>query len=172
MQHAAQRAARVVRLARAELPRVASGGSVLSRALHATAPTETSLLVGSLSLAAAAVAGSYALRAYNAVNSPEGAIGGGAGGDASAGGGAGGASHKSWGAEALARRFYRGPFEEKMTRREAALVLGVRESATPERIRERYKKMLLLNHPDMGGSTYLAGKVNEAKDILLGRTKT
>ena len=66
---------------------------------------------------------------------------------------------KSWGAEMLAKRFYRGGFEDKMTRREAALILGVRESATPERIRDRHRKMLMLNHPDMGGSTFLAEKV-------------
>ena len=59
----------------------------------------------------------------------------------------------------LAKRFYRGGFEEKMTRREAALILGVRESATPERVRDRHRKMLMLNHPDMGGSTFLAEKV-------------
>jgi DnaJ family protein C protein 19 len=54
-----------------------------------------------------------------------------------------------------AKRFYRGGFEDKMTRREAALILGVRESATTDRIRERHRKMLILNHPDMGGSTFL-----------------
>jgi len=144
----------------ARVPRATSAASALPRA----GARSSSLLAGSLSLAAAAVAGSYALRAYNAVNAPEGSAAGADGGGASA-------SHKTWGAEALARRFYRGPFEDKMSRREAALVLGVRESAAPERIRERYKKMLLLNHPDVGGSTFLAGKVNEAKDILLGRTK-
>ena len=61
-------------------------------------------------------------------------------------------SQKSWGAELLAKRFYRGGFEDKMTRREAALILGVRESATPERVRDRHRKMLMLNHPDMGAS--------------------
>ena len=64
-------------------------------------------------------------------------------------------THKTFGAEMWAKRFYRGGFEDKMTRREAALILGVRESATTDRIRERHRKMLILNHPDMGGSTFL-----------------
>jgi DnaJ family protein C protein 19 len=85
----------------------------------------------------------------------------GGGGSAAAGGGF--SFQKSWGAEMLAKRFYRGGFEEKMTRREAALILGVRESATPERVRDRHRKMLMLNHPDMGGSTFLAEKVRTAR---------
>jgi DnaJ family protein C protein 19 len=69
----------------------------------------------------------------------------------------------------LAKRFYRGGFEEKMTRREAALILGVRESATPERIRDRHRKMLMLNHPDMGGSTFLSEKVGARARWLVQR---
>lgn len=67
----------------------------------------------------------------------------------------------------LARTFYDGGFEEKMSKREAALILGVRESATQERIKDCHRKILLLNHPDRGGSAYMAAKINEAKDVLL-----
>ncbi len=67
----------------------------------------------------------------------------------------------------LARTFYDGGFEDKMSKREAALILGVRESATPERIKDCHRKILLLNHPDRGGSAYMAAKINEAKDVLL-----
>lgn len=67
----------------------------------------------------------------------------------------------------FSRNFYDGGFEEKMTRREAALILGVRESSSVERIKESHRKILLLNHPDRGGSAFLAAKVNEAKDLLL-----
>lgn len=63
--------------------------------------------------------------------------------------------------------YYEGGFEDKMTKREAALILGVRESSTEKRIKEAHRKLLILNHPDTGGSTYLSGKVNEAKDLLL-----
>ena len=69
------------------------------------------------------------------------------------------------------RNFYDGPFEDKMTRREAALILGVRESASTERIRNAHRKLLILNHPDTGGSTLLATKINEAKELLLSGQK-
>ncbi|KAL3765479.1 hypothetical protein ACHAWO_009324 [Cyclotella atomus] len=64
-------------------------------------------------------------------------------------------------------KYYEGGFEETMTRKEAALILGVRESSTPKRIKEAHRKLLILNHPDTGGSTYMAGKINEAKELLL-----
>ena len=64
-------------------------------------------------------------------------------------------------------KYYEGGFDDKMTRREAALILGVRESSTSKRIKDAHRKLLILNHPDTGGSTYLSGKVNEAKELLL-----
>lgn len=62
--------------------------------------------------------------------------------------------------------YYRGGFEQKMTRREAALILGIREFARPEQIRDAHRKIMVANHPDRGGSPYLAMKVNEAKVLL------
>ena len=65
------------------------------------------------------------------------------------------------------KNYYEGGFEDKMTKREAALILGVRESATGERIKDAHRRILLLNHPDRGGSAYVAAKINEAKDMLI-----
>jgi len=64
-------------------------------------------------------------------------------------------------------KYYEGGFEDTMTRREAALILGVRESTSVQRIKDAHRKLLILNHPDTGGSTYISGKVNEAKELLL-----
>ena len=68
-------------------------------------------------------------------------------------------------------KYYDGGFEEKMTCREAALILGIRESSTTARIKDAHRKLLIINHPDTGGSTFLTHKINEAKELLLkGRT--
>lgn len=73
-----------------------------------------------------------------------------------------------WISRFLGKKFYEGGFEEEMTRREAALILGIRESAPKKKVREAHRRLAMLNHPDTGGSTYVASKVNEAKEMLLG----
>jgi hypothetical protein len=56
----------------------------------------------------------------------------------------------------------------EMNTREALDVLGLEEGATREEIMSAHKKLIQKMHPDRGGSTYLASKINQAKDILLG----
>ncbi len=76
-------------------------------------------------------------------------------------------SEKSIFSSWFAKNYYEGGFEDKMTKREAALILGVRESTTGDRIKDAHRRILLLNHPDRGGSAYVAAKINEAKDLLI-----
>ena len=70
-------------------------------------------------------------------------------------------------AEAWANaRYYQGGFEYKMNKREAYRILGVSSSVSRKHIATIHKRIILLNHPDRGGSPYLAAKINEAKDTI------
>ncbi|OWK00605.1 DNAJC15, partial [Cervus elaphus hippelaphus] len=48
--------------------------------------------------------------------------------------------------------YYRGGFEQKMSRREASLILGVSPSASKAKIRAAHRRIMILNHPDKGGT--------------------
>ncbi|KAH9514694.1 Mitochondrial import inner membrane translocase subunit tim14 [Bulinus truncatus] len=63
-------------------------------------------------------------------------------------------------------KYYRGGFEPQMSKREAGLILGVSPTASKLKIKEAHKRIMLLNHPDRGGSPYIAAKINEAKDYF------
>ncbi|KAJ8422693.1 hypothetical protein Cgig2_017055 [Carnegiea gigantea] len=158
---------------------------------HSEQPSEmVAPLVAGLCVAATALAGRYGIQAWQAF--------------------------KARPPRPRIRRFYEGGFQPTMTKREAALILGVRsahqgtsliykwnkereesilrlrslcgcgkhmevekpvlfvsmwESTATEKVKEAHRKVMIANHPDAGGSHYLASKINEAKDMLLGKSK-
>jgi len=61
------------------------------------------------------------------------------------------------------------PGSGAMTQKEAYEVLGLGAGASETEIREAHRRLMKRMHPDAGGSAFLAGRINEAKAVLLSR---
>lgn len=65
------------------------------------------------------------------------------------------------------KAFIKGGFAQKMSAREALQILNLKETnLSVAKLKEQHRKLMMANHPDKGGSSFIATKVNEAKDFL------
>jgi DnaJ family protein C protein 19 len=55
-----------------------------------------------------------------------------------------------------------------MSRAEAYEVLGLKPGADTNEIHAAHRRLMRMAHPDTGGSDWLASRINQARDVLLG----
>tara|TARA_B100000941_G_scaffold52865_1_gene34047 strand:- start:1171 stop:1539 length:369 start_codon:yes stop_codon:yes gene_type:complete len=55
---------------------------------------------------------------------------------------------------------------------EAYEILGLAMDASDEEIDHAYKELIRKNHPDMGGSEYIAKKINAAREYIIKNKET
>ena len=60
------------------------------------------------------------------------------------------------------------PESGMMDSMEAYQILGLQPGASCEEIQAAYRRLIQRVHPDHGGSSYLAARLNQARDVLLG----
>ncbi len=59
------------------------------------------------------------------------------------------------------------PGSGAMTKEEAYKILGLEAGAATADIRKAHRRLIQRLHPDIGGTSFLAARINEAKDVLL-----
>lgn len=68
------------------------------------------------------------------------------------------------------RKYHPGGFDEKMSVAEAIDILGLegfsQYTLSKDHVKKVHRQIMIQNHPDRGGSPYLAQKINEARDVL------
>lgn len=78
------------------------------------------------------------------------------------------AVHPGWREAEATAEPPREPPRDEMSRAEALRILGLAEGASESEIRDAWREAMKRNHPDQGGSAYLAAQINRAKERLLG----